>query len=999
MALKALLAKALLPCLLTILSLSVFAQQTKQVSGKVTDSKGEGINGASVVVKGTKNGTTTDGEGNFSFTIPQSATTLIISAVGFTEQEVTITAGAINVTLIESSSSLNEVVVVGYGTARKRDLTGAVGSVKAKDFNQGVIAAPDQLLQGKVAGLEITNNSGQPGSATTIKIRGNNSIRAVNNPLYVIDGVPLDGRSARPSVDLGINGLGFGTTPEANQLLYINPNDIASIDVLKDASSAAIYGSRGANGVIVITTKKGTSGATRLEVGTNFGVFAGYMKKFEVLDVGEFRSALKKYSLPANLDGGKSVDALKEITQTSLSQNYNLAFSGGNETGKFRASFYGGRQQGFIKKSALDKYLGSFSGQYKFLDKKLSLDFNLIAGHVTEDIPNISNTAGSQGNLISAALSWNPTIDFRDANGLFAFPANGSGNPMALLDGITDQTDVNTFLGSISAGYKLMDNLEYRFLYAINHSSGERNTNLYGWLNGYAGLSGLGYGAKSFAKLTSQTFTHTLNYKTDIAENLSLEAIAGYEYWKSDYSNSTYAASGFNTNIDQATKIDIPYTNIMADGNTQFLPGTSVTPRTELQSYFGRVTFNYADKYYLTGTLRRDGSSKFGANNKYGNFPSVAARWVISEESFLQDNNVFSNLALRASWGITGNQEFPAGASQEQFGFSAYNTASQQNVANPNLKWEETRSYNFGLDFELFNGKVYGSIDYYDKNTTDILFQSTAIQPAPASIYFINIPGNLTNKGIEFSIGATVINKPDFGWDVNFNIASNKNMLENFYAPGTKTPLTIVTGQINGQGVSGTLAQIITNNQPVNEFYLKPFEGFDNNGNQIIGADPIYAGDPNPRTIYGFSTTLRYKKFTLTFNGGGAGGYMVYNNTATNITNIAGIKNGRNIDKAAYNSAEGTSSAVGASTRFLEKGDYFKLRNATVSYSLGDVGQYVKNLNVFVNATNLFIITKFTGFDPEVNVDKSDNSYPSRSIEYVPYPTPRTITFGFNLSL
>ena len=315
------------------------------------------------------------------------------------------------------------------------------------------------------------------------------------------------------------------------------------------------------------------------------------------------------------------------------------------------------------------------------------------------------------------------------------------------------------------------------------------------------------------------------------------------------------------------------------------------------------------------------------------------------------------------------------------------------------MKWEETRSYNFGLDFELFNGKLFGSFDYYDKNTTDILFQSTAIQPAPASIYFINIPGNLTNKGVEFLIGASVIDQTNLGWDVTFNIAHNKNLLKNFYAPGTKTPLTIVTGQINGQGVSGTLAQIITNNQPVNEFYLKPFEGFDNNGNQIIGANPTFAGDPNPRTLYGFSTTLRYKKFTATINGGGAGGYMVYNNTATNITNIAGIKAGRNIDKAAYNSAEGTSSAVGASTRFLEKGDYFKLRNATISYSLGNVGQYVKNMNVFVNATNLFIITKFSGFDPEVNVDKSDNGYPSRSIEYIPYPTPRTITFGVNLSL
>jgi iron complex outermembrane receptor protein len=377
----------------------------------------------------------------------------------------------------------------------------------------------------------------------------------------------------------------------------------------------------------------------------------------------------------------------------------------------------------------------------------------------------------------------------------------------------------------------------------------------------------------------------------------------------------------------------------------------------------------------------------------------VAAKWAISNEEFMKGNSLFSNLALRASWGITGNQEFPEGASQEQFSFSAYNTASQINVANPDLKWEETKSYNFGLDFGLLKGRIYGSIDYYNKTTSDILFQSTAIQPAPASIFFINLPANLINKGIEFAVGAAIVDKTDFGWDLNFNIANNKNSLEDFYAPGTKTALTIITGAISGQGVSGTLSQIITNDQPVNEFYLKPFLGFDTSGKHKIGPNPVFSGDPNPHTIYGIGTILRYKKFTLTVNAGGATGFMIYNNTGTSITNIAGIVNGRNIDQAAFNSAEGTGSGVAASARFLEKGDYFKLRNASINYQVGNIGSYVKNLNIFVNATNLFVITKFTGFDPEVNIDKSSNNYPSRSIEYIPYPTPRTISFGLNLSL
>ena len=992
------LTKTIVAVLLLINTQSAMAQG-RVVSGRVTDSKdGTPVAGASVQPKDSKTGTSTKNDGSYSLTVGANVTTLVISSVGYATQEVSIAGkSSVDVSFVATAgSNLNEVVVTGYGTARKRDLTGAVTSVKAKDFNQGVVTSPDQLLQNKVAGLEITNNSGQPGVATTIKIRGNNSIRAVNNPLYVVDGVPLDGRTARPSVNLT---QGFGSTPESNPLLYINPNDIAQIDVLKDASSAAIFGSRGANGVIVITTKKSTATGTKVEFGTNFGSALGYLKHYEILSAAQFRTALTKYGQPASIDKGGNVDALDAITQKGLSQNYNLALSGGTENARFRASFLGSKALGFLKNSELNKYLASLGGQYKFMDKKLSLDFNLRVGNTREKITNVSNTADSKGNLISAALSWNPTESFRNSAGEFITAGNGSGNPLAFGEAYSDLAKVNSILGDISFGYKILDNLDYKFLYAINHSTGERNTNIDGWLGGYNGISGLGIAAKSFAKLTSETFTHTLNYRANISDKIRLEALAGFEYWKSDYSGSTFSASGFNTNLTQASRIQIKYTDIMANGNTQALPSTFVNPQTELQSVFARAVVNIADKYVVTGTIRADGSSKFGANSKYGYFPSFAAKWNISNEDFMKQGSAFSNLALRASWGITGNQEFPPGASQEQFGFTAYNTAGQFNVANPDLKWEQTRAYNFGLDFGFAKGKIYGSIDYYSKKTTNILFQSSAIQPAPASIYFINIPANLANKGIEFSLGASLIDKTDFGLDVSVNFARNKNKLSEFFAPGSTTALSILTGQINGQGVSGTLSQIIANNLPVNEFYLKPFNGFDANGNQLIGADPIYAGDPNPHSIYGGGFELRYKKFNFNSNFGGASGFMIYNNTATNITNLAGIAQGRNADLAAFNSAEKTTSAAAASTRYLEKGDYFKLRNATLRYNIGDVGKYFKGVTAFVTGTNLFVITKFTGFDPEVNIDKSNNNYPSRSIEYIPYPTPRSISFGFNLSL
>ena len=316
------------------------------------------------------------------------------------------------------------------------------------------------------------------------------------------------------------------------------------------------------------------------------------------------------------------------------------------------------------------------------------------------------------------------------------------------------------------------------------------------------------------------------------------------------------------------------------------------------------------------------------------------------------------------------------------------------------MKWESSKSVNIGADFAFAKGKIYGSIDYYSKTTTDILFQTTAIQPAPSSITFVNLKdAQLINAGFELALGANVVDKKDLGWDVNFNLAYNKNNIKNFTDPNTGLDNFIQTGQINGQGVSGTLAQVITNNQPVNAYYLKPFQGFDATGNQIIGANPQFAGDPNPHVLAGFSTSLRYKKFTFSLNMGGAFGFLIYNNTATSVTNIAGIAQGRNIDVAAYNTAEKPSSGVGASTRFLEKGDYFKLRNATIRYNIGNTGKYIKNMSAFISGSNLLVITKFTGFDPEVNIDKSNNSYPSRSIEYVPYPTPRTVSFGFNFSL
>ena len=977
---------------LLLLAFSQVFSQTKTITGKITDSKdGSPVVGATVQPKGTKNGTSTGADGSFSLTVGANVTTLVVTSVGFDRQEISIAGSTTaNVSLVASNANLNEVVVIGYGTARKKDLTGAVSSIQAKSFNKGTISTPDQLLQNKVAGVLVTVNSGEPGAGSTVQVRGNSSLRANNNPLYVIDGVPLDGRNAEPG-----NSSGDGATPASNALLFINPNDIQSIDILKDASSAAIYGSRGANGVIAITTKKGASGPTKIDLGVSYGRFAGYMKRFDVLNRSQFLNALTKYNVPnaAALNYGGNVDALKDITSSTITQAYNMALSGGNETGKYRASFYATNQEGFVKGTGLSKYIGSFNGTEKLLDKKLTLEFSLIAGNVPHNFGYVFNTTGSAGNLISAALQWNPTQAYRDANGFFITPTNGTPNPLALISGVHDKAITTTILGNISASYKILPNLEYKMLYAINHSDGNRKVNYEGWLQGNNAIAGKGLAVIANAGLNSQTFTHTLNYLVDLTQKLHLTALAGYEYWRSDYQVDFQTANTFNTNLTQAARIPILYTSIFQDAKIQSPHQSYVDPTTELQSLFARGILNWDDKYLLTATVRRDGSSKFGSNNRYGIFPSFAALWRVSNEGFMKDNRIFTNLALRASWGITGNQEFPAASSLDQFAFNSYNTAGQINVGNTSLKWEQTKATNFGIDFAILKGRVFGSVDYYNKNTTDLLYQGLAIQPAPATSVWLNVPGNLINKGYEIQLAGTIVQQKNFSWDVGFNWSHNNNKLTNF------NQALIPSGAINGQGVSGTFSEAITNNQPLLVYYLKPFTGFDQGGNQTYGNDPTFVGDPNAHNVYGVSTTVRYKKFEVVLNGGGASGYLVYNNTATSVTNIAGIIQGRNVDKNAYNSPERPSSGVSANSRFLEKGNFFKLRNATITYNAGNFGKFVKNSSIYISGSNLFVITKFSGFDPEVNIDKSNGGYPSKSIEDRPYPTARAITVGINLSL
>jgi TonB-dependent starch-binding outer membrane protein SusC len=989
-----------LTMLCVLITLTSFSQ-TKIIKGKVTDDKGAPVQGATVTVKGSKSGASTGADGSYSLPVSPTARTIIISSVGFTTQELAIgDQSTIDIALVVSSQGLNEVVVVGYGTTRKKDLTGSVVSVQSKDFNQGLIVAPDQLLTGKVAGMEVSVSSGQPGAATTVKIRGNNSIRSGNDPLYVIDGVPLDGRAPVPvlqsSTAIPPPGLsGLGNLPGVDPLVYINPNDIASIDVLKDASAAAIYGSRGANGVILITSKKGSS-STRVDATVSVGV-SGLMRQPDILNVGEYKSALTKYG--ASTDSGQSLNPFKQITQHGVTQNYNLSLSGGNDNSKYRASFLAFDQNGIVKNSELAKYLANFNGQTKFLDKRLSIDFNLTAANFSLQQPPISNDAGSTGNLISAAMNWNPTLRLVNPDGTYNL-GNPSGqiNPLALLAAYYDKTTVTTILGSITAAYKILPSLEYRILYGVNYGAGSRNNQMLGWINATGGNApGNGQAFVAQSSLFSQTLTHTLTFNQKLTDKLGLNVIAGYEYWETSFSNQSTYGYGFNYNLSQTGQIPVKYYNNLQDA----LPNNTVNvsnvdPTSSIQSYFGRAVLNYDDKYLLTATLRDDGSSKFGSNHRYGLFPSVAAGWTISNEDFMKNNTMINNLKLRVGYGVTGNQQFPAGSAQAQFQYTSNGSLQAINIANPDLKWEQVASLDAGLDFSLFGGKLSGYVDYYHKKTENPLFAATATQPGGGQAFvWKNLPGNIINKGYEISLSSPIINNETVRWNLGVNVAHNHN---EFFYPALGTAPLALTGSISGQGTSNTFAQAIANQQPVDAFYLKKFQGFDQNGVTQLAPTFTYEGNPNPAWIVGITTDVSYKSLTLTLNMHGAYDYLIYSNTLTNVTNLGNITNGKNIAKSALGTTESAGDFVTSSTRFLYSGNYMKMGNATLSYHFANLGP-AKNATFFLTGTNLFEITGYKGFDAEVNIDKNNNGVPSIGIDYIGYPTARTFTLGLNFSL
>ena len=991
---KKLPAMFLLGLLLALLPLLSQAQATRTVTGKVVDARSSALPGVTVVVQGTTIGASTSADGTFELQVPATSNTLSISSVGYTSQQVDITGqSTVQVTLQEDTKSLGDVVVVGYGTARKEDVTGSVATVTEKEFNKGTYTSPDQLIQGRVSGVQVSNNSGQPGGPATVRIRGNSAVTGTGQPLYVVDGVPLDGRTARPGLSTGALGAGA----DSNPLNFLNPNDIESMTVLKDASATAIYGSRAAYGVVLITTKRGQTGAPQLNVGISNG-FSSLLRRPAFLNASQYRDAIAYYGAPAANDKGGDVNALDAILRTGYLQNYNVAMSGGNETGRYRLSLGYLDQKGIVDKTGFKKFSANLSTNFQFLEsKKLGLDVNIATSQFREQLAPISTDAGSQGSLIGQALQWNPTQPLRNADGsLFVQPGEVV-NPLAAQEYFNDNSRVTTILASAAPYYKFTDWLQYRVLLSVNYNTGERRTSIDQRLINYSDIQNKGFASISQNELTTQQMAHTLTFNKQVADGLNVNALLGYEYTKFANQGSNMNAFG---NPDQGGfgNFGLDYTNYIqysAAGNRSV--SSFIDPSSQLQSLFGRAILNYKDRYVLTGTLRRDESSKFGPNNRVGYFPSFAAAWDLSQESFFPSERL-TQLKLRAGYGRTGNQEFPAGSSQGRYSFDNNGSQAPLNDANPDLKWQSDAQYNAGIDVGMFNNRITLTADYFYKTTSDLLFPTLPGQPAPPvqSIRWTNLNGKIINKGVELALGTTIVNSDKVNVGFNANATFIRNQVKDLEGAA------ITTGAINGQGLSGVLAQLITNGYPINAFFLPQYTGLNDQGLSNTPGAVAYSGSPNPKTLLGLSTNIQYAKVSLTANMTGAFGQYIYNNTLNAVGNVGQIGASKNIALSTFEDPvkEAVGNPSAATTRYLEKGNYLKMSNLTLAYAFGDVGPVFKGARVYATAQNLFVLTKYDGFDPEVNtVKRGANQVPSVGIDYLAYPSARTFTFGINFSL
>jgi len=984
--------KAGLVCvLLSVLTCAWAQAQTRTITGTVSDTSGETVIGAYVVNKATNTGAVTDASGRYELKGVSDATVLLISSLGYADKEVSVGArSVVDVVLEIDVNTLDDVLVIGYGSVRKADMTGSAAAINSDDFKIGSNLSAEQLMRGSIPGVSISQNSGKPGGTFTVRVRGGTSISASNEPLYVIDGVPISTASSVISRSVGADHFDEeGVDPLSN----LSPEDIESINVLKDASATAIYGSRGANGVIMITTKRGKTGKAVIEYSANAAVSSA-ASRLEVLTGDEYRSIVKSLGFTLD-DKGDNADWQSRIFRTAFSQSHHLALSGGSENTFYRASIGYSDQDGIVKSSGMTNLNSRISITHTQFDGKLKIDFTMSFNQQDNDQAPISNTVGSEMGscMLYEAYVFNPTYPVYDSNGDYYDVPAYRVNPVSFTDELTDERRTQKFSGVLSASYNFLKPLTFKVNAGYNTNTTNRNSyisknNLLG--NGYNGF----VSTQRFSDW-SKLFETYLNYNQTFGKH-SIDAMAGYSYQYFFEEGLSQSASGFLSDefkwysIQAANKIDTPYS--FAQSNT-------------LISFFGRVNYGYDNRYLLTATLRNDGSSRFGADHKWGLFPSVAFAWKINNEDFFNVGAV-SDLKLRGSWGITGSQEIgnynslstlSASTNAYLIGGQKVNIVMPTQYSNPDLKWEETSQLNFGLDYGFLDGRISGSLDWYRKVTSDLLLSIAVPSPSYITTQTANV-GSVKNSGVEFSINAELLRTKDFSWTANANVSHNENVvlsLKNDKYVGDD----MLAAPCQGQGLSGQYAQLITPGHPLGTFYGYRYTGIDSDGMETYAnnGEKEVIGCAQPDLTYGFGTNLSYKRWSLSMNFHGTVGNDVYNCTSNNLAYLANLP-GRNVLREAVSSGVSINQPKTFSSRWIEDASFLRLDNITLAYNFDVRKTFISSARVYLTAQNVFVLTGYSGLDPEVNSQTSGTGISPIGIDYLSYPRARTFSIGINLS-
>jgi TonB-linked SusC/RagA family outer membrane protein len=1008
-----------------VISLSAHAQ-TSQVTGTVLSaSDNSPLPGVSVVIKGTTTGATTDPDGKFSLPVPATGDpVLIFSFIGFEPQEVRINGRSSvgSVKLGEKATALNDVVVVGYGSQRKRDITGSVASISAEQVAETPITRADQILQGRVSGVQVTQTNSEPGGNVSIRIRGTNSINSGNEPLFVVDGFP-----------------------GAGDLNSINPSDIESIEVLKDASATAIYGSRGANGVVIITTKKGKAGRNSINFEAYTGV-SNVRKKYDLMNAPEFARYLNDVQTLNNLENktntplpytqeqinamGEGTDWQDEIFRQGRQSNYQLGFNGGNEDTRYNLSFNYFDQEGIILNSGFKRGSVRLNLDRK-VSNKINVSFTSQLSRTQQRLTTVNTNGGSSGGVLLDALRFSPIQSVRDANGAYTFqnqplPAvEIAGNPVAYAESAKDNLTTTRALINVAGEFQLLEGLKLRISGGTDLFANQRNQFIPSTV--YVGQNTNGSATKASNSNYSWLNENTLTYDRKLNENNALNVVAGLTF--QEFVNENYSASANNF-----------FTNALGSDNiglgANVLTPSSGKNSNRLASYFGRVNYRLFEKYLFTFTMRADGSSRFGPNNKWGYFPSAAFAYRLIDENFMKGFTSLSDLKLRASYGITGNQEIGSYQSLGRYGLSAYTSGATRlvglapsNVPNPDLSWESTAAADLGIDVAFFKNRLSITADYYHKKTTDLLLQVSIPQTTGFSNILQNA-GSVQNKGFEFGMNTVNFDSKKFTWNTNLNFSLNRNKVLDLNGEYQRFVGQSSTSIFPGATAATSVLRI---GEPIGSFYGYVFDGIwqtqeeitasgttanvrpgdprylDLNGDKKIdGNDRTIIGRAQPKFIYGITNGFTYGPVSLNIFIQGVQGTDVLNlnryelESGFTTTNKLKSVNDRWTGPGTSNTIPKANSVVRRSTGIVsdvvEDGSFVRLKTVTVSFNVPlpeAVTKAIKTASIYVTGQNLITITDYSGYDPEVN--SFGNSGLSLNTDYNAFPNTRTFIGGIRI--